>query len=436
MSWIPGDDTAPISLTDVPDTITPEIHRAKKRAKRQAPNTIPVADMEFLNSFLSSLATVPSHYCRASRGDTKFLEPGTTMTALYDEYVNNANEAGNRIVSYPIFSRVFHEGNYSVFVPRKDQCDVCISAKHGAISEDELLEHTQQKTKARDCKKADKVLAEKNPQISCWTMDMQAVMLSPKTQASCMYYKTKLQLHNFTLFCLDTHEGYCYAWDECNGDLSSDMFAWLQYQHFKEFLEKNRAITTLIIWSDGCGYQNRNATLSNMYIYLAKEMKITIIQKYLIPGHTKMECDSMHSMIERKITGPIYCPRDYVVLMQAARRNPNPYHVKQLDFNHFMTGFQDAFLSSIRPGKKAGDPTVHDLRALRYTESGIDFKLHFDDEFVPIPQRMKSMITVVLEPMFTGKLPLTKRKYNDLQSLKHVLPEDLHQFYDNLPHHA
>ena len=116
-------------------------------------------------------------------------------------------------------------------MPRKDQCDICLGTKHGAISEEDFVRHRDLKTKAQETKKEDKLSAENSPDISCWTMDLQAVLLSPKTEASCMFYKTKLQLHNFTLFCFETKAGYCYAWDECNGGLSSDVFAWLQYQY-------------------------------------------------------------------------------------------------------------------------------------------------------------------------------------------------------------
>ena len=78
-------------------------------------------------------------------------------------------------------------------------------------------------------------------------MDLLSVLLCPKTEASCMFYRTKLQVHNFTLFCLDTAEGYCYVWDEVNGGLSSNVFAWLQYQHFKKYLENHNEVNTLII---------------------------------------------------------------------------------------------------------------------------------------------------------------------------------------------
>lgn len=56
-----------------------------------------------------------------------------------------------------------------------------------------------------------------------------------------------------------------------------------------------------ILWSDGCCYQNKNAVLSSALWKFAEDHKISIEQKYLTKGHTQMECDSVHSSIERKL---------------------------------------------------------------------------------------------------------------------------------------
>lgn len=56
--------------------------------------------------------------------------------------------------------------------------------------------HIQAKDQAPAKKTRDKEAA--SDKIIVWTMDLQAVLLCPKTKASTMYYKTKLQVHNFT----------------------------------------------------------------------------------------------------------------------------------------------------------------------------------------------------------------------------------------------
>lgn len=433
MNWVQADNMVP---PEKPlGMITPERVDADQRKRQHSANAIPQEDLDYISKYLASIASVPSHYVRSSYSHLKFLEPGTTIASLYEECKQRAANDGVRVVSYPIFSEIFHAENYSVFIPRKDQCDVCIGAKHGTIPAQDFERHRTLKKRAQEMKAHDKMASANDPQTSVWTMDLQAVLLSPKTDASCMFYKTKLQLHNFTVFCLDTKAGFCYCWDECNGNLSGETFAWLQYQHFKEFLDANRQVKKLIIWSDGCGYQNRNATIANAYFHLSRVTGVTIEQKFLVSGHTQMECDSMHSTIERKIRGPMYQPRDYIVVMQNCRLHPEPYTVKQLEYTDFKDGFQNAYLNTIRPGKKPGDPTVHDLRALRYSKNEIQYKINFDEEFADLPQRIKLTNKVTLTAKFKAKIPIKKRKYNDLQALKTVIPQDLHSFYNNLPYY-
>ena len=122
---------------------------------------------------------------------------------------------------------------------------------------------------------------------------------------SAMYYETKLQISNFTLFNLATKQGYCYCWDETEANLSSDVFAYLWFSHFDKVLQINPAIEKLIIWRDGCG-----------------------LQKYLVAGHTQMECDSMHSTIKHRSVCDIFTPCDHTILFESECIRPSPYFVK------------------------------------------------------------------------------------------------------------
>ena len=60
-----------------------------------------------------------------------------------------------------------------------------------------------------------------------------------------------------------------------------------------------------------------------------------IEHKFLIPGHTEMEVDSMHSSIEhaKKVT-KIYVPNDWFNVIALARRN-HPYHIISLGYSDF-----------------------------------------------------------------------------------------------------
>lgn len=101
------------------------------------------SDQGFLNQWLAGLPTVPSHYCRntPTYQNKRFLEPGATIANLHREYKDAANGSGHRAVCMKLFSEAFHKLNFSVFVPWNDQCDQCLSAKHGNINNETYLTH-------------------------------------------------------------------------------------------------------------------------------------------------------------------------------------------------------------------------------------------------------------------------------------------------------
>ena len=103
---------------------------------------------------------------------------------------------------------------------------------------------------------------------------------------------------------------------------------------------------------------------------------VTIVQKYLERGHTQMECDSAHSVIERrKKSRSIYTPAQYARLIEEARVS-KPYKVHYINHEFYMNYSELRYYPSIRPGNKVGNPQVVNIRALQYSQSGgIQYKL-------------------------------------------------------------
>lgn len=231
-----------------------------------------------------------------------------------------------------VFVMSSENNNISLFTPKKDACDKCTAYETGNLSLEEKEVHDKMKHEARLEKENDKLSMDK-----VFTMNMQSVLLCPKSNVSSLYYKTKLIVHNFTLYDLKRKIGYCFMWNETEGGLTANEFSSI----IVYFLQKNVIETAqeqkvkIILFSDGCTYQNRNATLSNALLNLSLLSRVTIIQKYLLRGHTQIEVDSMHSTIERKIRNrKINVPADYVSLCKTACTT-KPYIVKYLTYNFF-----------------------------------------------------------------------------------------------------
>jgi hypothetical protein len=100
----------------------------------------------------------------------------------------------------------------------------------------------------------------------------------------------------------------------------------------------------VIVFSDGCGYQNRNSILTscNTLCHISKKLGIEIC---------------------------VHVPQNYVDSLASARPS-HPYTVYYVDNVFFRKYSELSFYSSIRPGSKVGDPEVTDLRVLHCNPDG------------------------------------------------------------------
>lgn len=389
---------------------------------------------ENCKEFLKKLNKVPSHYCRKSTNKEYLERNFRSIQDVFVAYTGECSASGTIPLSRQAFSRIFNNTNIGIFMPRKDQCDTCVAHEKGTISESEWNTHREKKEEAQNAKSQDKSQAENDKDILVFSMDLQAVLLSPATKASALYYKTKLQVHNFTIFEFTKKEVDCFVWHESDGGVTSAEFA----SCILCYLNMNAKGKKLIqIYSDGCCYQNRNVNLSKVLTHFAMKEKTVVEQKFLEKGHTQMECDSVHALIERKLRGrDIYSPSDYVRLIKEARKSGRPYNVHYIDHTFFKDFSKLSALNSIRPGRKVGDAKVTDLRGLRYEPNGtILFKLRHTEDWKELPkQRNEDYCPDQISDLYQQPVKITKQKYKDLQDMKAVLPKDVHGFYDQLPH--
>lgn len=386
-----------------------------------------------MNEFLHCLPKVPSHYCRASTTKS-YLEPmfcsKAEVYSLYKEYCSGRSEEA---LSLTQFKTTFKRMKLAIFKPKKDQCDLCVMYEKGNLEEEVWMQHRNRKDQARTEMQSDTEKAKNDSRFVVITMDLQGVLLSPRLQASALYYKTKLIVHNFTMYNNANHDTVCYIWHEGEGAVTSNEFS----SCIVDFLSSlNSDVDEVILWSDGCTYQNRNAILSNALLQTAVLKKITITQKILEKGHTQMPCDSCHAKIEAKLKNKIInVPADYVSVVKSARKNPEPYKIKYLDHTFFRKYSSLNSISSIRPGSKAGDAVVTDIRGLKYTPNReIFYKLQLDEEWKLLPKRIGKVPESMPNFLYSESRKIKEEKYKDLQDLKRVLPSDYHAFYDHLSH--
>lgn len=231
-----------------------------------------------LKEYFDKLDKMRSHYCRKDSTKLYIAASFRTKADIYKDYCNYCSQKEVQAVSIFTFSKMFEEENLALYMPRKDQCDICVGYKANQITADDFNVHIFNKNRAQYEKKWDKIEAD-NGKRHVFTMDAQAVKLCPDINASAIYFKQRLQVHNFTVYNLGTHQCTNYWWSEVNGDLSASVFVSSIINHLETFCLLDSLPIT--IYSDGCGYQNRNHYLSNALSNFAVKNKKVIEQKFL-----------------------------------------------------------------------------------------------------------------------------------------------------------
>ncbi|KAJ8319696.1 hypothetical protein KUTeg_002739 [Tegillarca granosa] len=178
--------------------------------------------------------------------------------------------------------------------------------------------------KAREEKTLDKNFAKENATYHAATFDLQSVLHTPCSNVSQVYYKRKLNCYNLSVYSLGDSSGTCFMWNETEGKRGSDEISTCLVMYIKSLL-----LTTshVCLYSDNCTGQNRNkyVAAAGLHSVITTENIVAIDQKFLEPGHTEMEVDSMHAAIEAaKKNTEIYVPSQWDTVVRLARKR-KPY---------------------------------------------------------------------------------------------------------------
>lgn len=428
-----------------------------QRGRHEPANKTPEWQRNLILEHINSFPRMESHYCRQDT-QRQYLDSTLTIKKMYEQfqtyYDEHALENRAENLKCPLeqtYRRIFcSEFNLSFFVPCKDQCVTCTiyrtaSDESKAELKENYDEHIRQKELAQSEKAADKVRMASEPGFHAATFDMQSVLQIPSGQQSLLYYKRKLVLHNLTIYESSlSHEAGCYLWMETDGKRGANEIGTILFRYLSKL---PGSVEHVSLTSDSCCGQNRNKIVSAILLHAVKVLPIKIIdQKFLVSGHTQMECDSMHAAIENsKKHLSVYTVHEWENITKMARRN-HPYTTEQLSFSDFFDLRKLAVATITNTNKNTDGDTVNwfNIRFLRYEKENpyqISYKTSFDSESFGIisqgravGRRPRKIIQPGLVCAYTKQLPISQAKKADLLELcnKGVIPQMNRDFFQNL----
>lgn len=389
-----------------------------------------------------------SHYSRRD-SQKKYLQSHLNIRVLYNEYKKEHQNAA----SYDLFREVFKSTGYSFKKPHVDTCKTCdsyamkIKCTTDIAEKNQLtIEHNEHKDMADlayKYKDADKKKAKEDRTFRVIVFDLQQVLDTPSLTANVSFYKRLLATYNLTTRECNAEADLtdCYMWHEAIGKRGSEEIASCILAKLESLPSE---VTHVVTYSDTCGGQNRNINMACMFSFFVSQSSHVncLDQKFLLSGHTHLECDVDHARIERaKKTAevPIMVPRDWYQFIRTLR-GKKPFHVHEMtqeNIMSFSTVVQEHF---IRRTVDTDGNKVNwlEIKWLRYEKTFglIKFKTALDDyTFRTLDLRRIKRgrgLNPVMTKCYDAPLPINPLKKKDLLSLLPIIDPECHNFYLNL----
>lgn len=430
-------------------------HGNQKKLSTDAKQSV----IEHINMF----PAYESHYSR-NRTQKKYLSGDLSISKCHRLYLTHCEE--NNIiqrVNEAMYRKIFVENfNLSFRKPKNDTCDKCdkfnliIQAstneekKAAASSQYEM--HLKLAEASYQEKKKDKENSICNEKYAFVCFDLEKCLPTPYLQNNVSFYKRSLWTFNLTFYSVINQQttAACCVWNETIAKRGGEEIASCIRKHLLDLPEQVEEIS---LFSDSCTGQNRNIYVATMYLHFLAEdlnekpnMRLKVInQKYLQPGHTHMEADTIHATIEKekkRTALKIDLPRDWANLIRSiGRRHPiKVIEMEQKQFISFKTLISQKYVHRKENINKEKVSWLR-IKWLQFRKENPDkvfYKYSFDEneEFKIIDFSRKkgrrSNVNLPLTPLYSRQLALPANKLADLQSLLPYIHESSHHYYQTL----
>lgn len=426
--------------------------RRDSRGRHRPKNKTSDEKISEMKQHLGKFPFYESHYTR-SHTSQKYFPIELDIPKMYKLYCDETAEPLSKKMYTKACKMYMKDDKIKFKHPQLECCHKCdeyqtlIKYESDATKKQQLEEeknsHQDMARLAYSEKKKDKETAkESNGSLVMCSFDLEQCLPTPLLHTPVSFYKRKLWVYNLTVSssCKNTE---CYMRHEATANRGNNEIA--------SCLEKSisrlpPSVTHATYWSDCCSGQNKNKIVAGMFTSLvANHPTLQVIDhKFLVPGHTHMECDSDHAIIEKaKKSGStkIQHPDDWYALVRQVKTT-KPFEViemKQQDFYDYETLYSKAY---VMRHKNVAKQTFYwkDVRWMRYTKAQgiLYYKNNFseDEPFLElnIRRRGKSNFKLDSKRILKYKQPvcINEEKKKDLLDILHLLSPDVRDFYINL----
>ena len=294
-------------------------------------------------------------------------------------------------------------------------------------------QHLQYAEKARLSKEEAKTLACKEKTTVSFCFDLQKTLPTPVLTCGEIFYLRQMACYNLCIHNLESGQASMHLWHEGQARRGSQeiISCLLNYlERLPKFVKK------IVAFSDNCGGQNKNKNIIKFWLYVISNTQIeTVEHKFLVSGHSFMECDQNFGVIEKKkkTTGYVFAPKDWARLIKNSSKKFNVIEMQQKDFVSIENFGKNLLINQIK-----GIRNFSYMRFEKKDPYKFWYKCDLEEEspFTEVNLKSKgrpaNLSNTSLNSLYKEPIPIHRQKYQNLQSLLKYLPLEHHEFYKNL----
>lgn len=290
-----------------------------------------VKDPQIVAKIDSHINEFPVKVSKYKAVQVSYLDSELNVNKMYELFLHKYPDLEND-VKYEYYLKHFRQNyGYRFGRPQVDVCSTCEdlnikikspflneSAKRVAVAE--LLVHKRRAKKFYNKLQEITNLCKEDKTTSALVFDYMQNLPLPFLPVQEMFYLRKLWLYVFCVHNLSDNSSVFYTYHEGEGNKGPDEVCSFLSHYITNFLPES--VSKLHVFSDACGGQNRNHTLTRLLSALTVTEKFNSIRQYFpVRGHSFLACDRNFACVKRVIRkhDRVYLPSEYNDLIASAR---------------------------------------------------------------------------------------------------------------------
>lgn len=402
----------------------------------------------------SHISEFPVKVSKYKTTQVSYLDSDLNVKKMHDLFLEKHSDLATD-VKYEYYLKHFQQNyGYRFGRPQVDVCSTCedlnIKIKSPFLNENakrvavaELMVHKRRARKFYNKLKEITEFCKEDETTSALVFDYMQNLPLPFLPVQEMFYLRKLWLYVFCVHNLSDNSSVFYTYHEGEGKKGPNEVCSFLSHYITNFLPES--VSKLHVFSDACGGQNRNHTLTRLLSSLTVTGRFqNICQYFPVRGHSFLACDRNFACVKRVIRrhDRVYLPSEYNHMIANARKKDSPFIVYQVS-NDDILNYKDWWPQYFKKQTNSLQDkkiqfTISKYKQMKYNSqtkgyvSASEFIDGVKEEVFKLSKVNIRDLSLPTNKAYDGSVGIKKDKIDDVDKIIKYVPDDKREFYTNI----